>query len=77
MPIQVNSDTYLTKDEAKHVLGGVSDQTLRTLARKHGVQRYNRDVSPNVKFYKKEDIEKLAKMRPVEEEEEEEEEEKN
>jgi hypothetical protein len=71
MPIQVNSDTYLTKDEAKEMLGGISDQTLRTLARKHGVRRYNRDIAPNIKFYRKEDIEKLIQMRPVEDEKEE------
>jgi predicted DNA-binding transcriptional regulator AlpA len=65
MPIQVNSDTYLTKDEAKEMLGGISDQTLRNLAKKYGIIPYKRYLGHNSSFYKKEDIEELIKMRPV------------
>ena len=66
MPIQVNNEEYYSVAEACDYLGGISSQTLRTMARKHNVKRYQRDLAPNIKYYRKVDLDKLMEFKAIE-----------
>lgn len=75
MPVTINNEVYITQQEARDLLGGISDNALRKAVRKEGIQRYKRPFAPNIKYYKKSDIERMAQMQPVIENEDEDEEE--
>jgi hypothetical protein len=72
MPMSLDGVEYLSNNEAMQelsALGVNSSSTLRSAAKRRGIQSYYFDISPNRVWWKKSDIELLKMPRPSEERE--------
>ena len=65
----LDGEEYLTINQACDYLGGITSQTLRTRTAKLGYKKYHQQISPNVVYYKRSDLESMRAMRPIENEE--------
>jgi excisionase family DNA binding protein len=68
MPIIIDNEEYLSIEEACEYLGGISRETLRRRTKAANIKKYTRGITRNV-YYRKADLDRLNKLRPVEDEE--------
>jgi hypothetical protein len=68
MPMVIDGEEFLTIEEARQYLGGISRETLRKKAQKYGIKRYAKGIVRTV-YYRKSDLDRLNELRPLDDEE--------
>ncbi len=58
-------EEFLTIGEACEYLK-ITSQTLRVRAKALGIKQYRQDIAPNLRYYKKKDLDEMKRMRQVE-----------